>query len=83
MTMEINLNDFVKVQLTNDAILHLKKWFQDLGIEQYFVEPKKDEQGFSEFQFWDLMQKFGSQMYNGNPKRMFADNKVVYVRKAI
>lgn len=69
-TIKINLNDWVKVKLT------------DLGKEIYYHQfddvikagakikpsfPRVDEQGFSYFQLWGFMELYGKHLGNGYP----------------
>ena len=67
MKFNININDYVKVKLTDHGrnILdnqnaELKKCYPD-------AEPrhKPDENGFYKIQLWELMSIFGEYLYNG------------------
>lgn len=79
--IKFNINDDVKVRLTKDGLVQLKKWYADLNILKYYKDADIDRNGYSTFQFWDLMNKFGDEMYNGNPKQMFVNNKIVLIKK--
>lgn len=69
--LEFNLNDMVSVKLTDAGRDELKK--QHLELYKYrntipeFEPPKEDESGYSEWQLWDLMSKFGKKIYLGGP----------------
>ncbi|MGG3307336.1 hypothetical protein ABER23_07905 [Paenibacillus lautus] len=64
---QVNLNEYVKVKLTDHGISILKKERAELnkrfaergltGFGEY--EPKVDEDGYTSFQLWDLMQRLG------------------------
>ena len=60
--IQFNINDDVKVQLTKDGLVQLKKWYADLNIIKYYKIEDADIDGYSTFQFWDLMNKFGDEM---------------------
>lgn len=83
MKKTLNTNDYVKVKLTSDGIKLLKSQYNEM-LKQMpslarksmgpFEEPKTDEEGYSEFQLWELMHHFGEYMYNGNPNPPFFNN---------
>ncbi len=78
-----NINDFVKVKLTEEGMRILEAQYNEL-LKQMppqarksmgpFKKPKADKEGYSEFQLWDLMHHFGEYMYNGNPNSPFFNN---------
>ncbi len=61
-----NINYPVKVKLTKfGKELHKKQWedfWSSIGRldENPYIPPKEDENGYVEFQMWDLMEKFGN-----------------------
>jgi len=61
-----NINETVKVRLTEFGKgLHKKQWedfWNSHGkLDKFPYEPpKEDENGYCEFQMWDLMEKFGN-----------------------
>jgi hypothetical protein len=65
--MKFNINENVKVKLTNFGISVLRKQHDEL-MKVYskvmdfpkFQEPEKDENGYSKFQLWALMESLGS-----------------------
>lgn len=61
--VEFNINDYVKVKLTGHGVDCLKKNYDDLvsqGMYAYgYTAPKVDENGYSKFQMWSLMQDLG------------------------
>lgn len=67
--MKFNINHYVKVKLTEKGIEILKEQHND--IQKYalllpdFEEPQKDDDGYTKFQLWELMLKFGNHLYNG------------------
>ncbi|UGC97769.1 SOS regulatory protein [Pantoea phage PdC23] len=67
--MKFNIKHHVKVKLTDAGVAELKSQHEDLQIFAPsigdFSPPKKDKQGYSEFQLWVLMSKFGEKMING------------------
>lgn len=67
MKIEVNLNDYMYVKLTEHGRAMHRKHHRD-NYERFAIEyrePKTDENGISEFQIWEFMQIFGSYMYNG------------------
>jgi hypothetical protein len=66
--MKINLNDKIKVKLTEGAIRILHSHYA--AFEKFPTPPKQnlpDQNGISEFQLWEFMQVFGHKMYLGGP----------------
>lgn len=71
--IRINVNDSVKVKLTDLGIAILRERRKELnqmihanggrGLGEF--EPKTDEEGYSTFQLWDLMNTFGYWMTMG------------------
>lgn len=77
MTADININDYVYVQLTDLGKQIYDSYFfnfnRKYGVEIKAPELKMDKEGYSAFQIWDLMQIFGPEMRIGlNPT--FKDN---------
>ncbi len=64
-TKSFNINYNIKVRLTNyGKELHKKYWedfWSSVGrLDEFpYVSPKEDENGYCEFQMWELMEKFG------------------------
>jgi len=56
--MEFNINESVKVRLT-------KLGRKIINEDEYAIIPSEDEEGWSEWQLWVLMQTFGPHMGNG------------------
>lgn len=71
--MTFNINDKVKVQLTelgrkilDDQHRALEARFP--AVKQFGRhDPKDDSDGWSEWQLWELMNKFGGHFGNGRP----------------
>jgi len=61
-----NINQTVKVRLTKyGKELHKKYWvdfWSSVGrLHEFpYTPPREDENGYCEFQMWDLMEKFGA-----------------------
>ena len=63
---ETNLNDCIKVKLTEKGKEIYRNRFDEdnikkLGIE--YCEPKIDKDGYTEFQMWDFMRIFGKHFH--------------------
>lgn len=73
MHFQVNINDNVKVKLNELGINILKEQRDELnkaltkngakGLGDY--EPKVDEEGYTTFQLWSLMQTFGEHLSLG------------------
>lgn len=67
--MKFNVNDCVKVKLTERgrSILASKRVNMQFltNLKLPFFDYKEDENGWSEWQLWDLMSIFGQYLYNG------------------
>lgn len=73
---EFNVNDYVKIKLTDAGIAILKSRHDDI-LKPYvgeFKTPQVDENGYTQMQMWEVMQVFGNYMYNGNPNIPFETN---------
>lgn len=61
---KFNINNKVRVKLTDRGRkIHFDN-FKELKLFQY-SPPKEDEDGWSEWQLWVLMQEFGKHLENG------------------
>ena len=65
--MKFNINDTVKVKLTEYGIKILRDKFEQQHklfptIFCEFAPPEQDENGYSEFQLWVLMRDFGGEL---------------------
>lgn len=70
--IEFNTNHEVQIRLTEWAREYLPGWHQrtwaELGRPQEeYVPPQEDDDGWSTWQLWVVMQTFGSTLYNGGP----------------
>ena len=64
--IEFNLNDTVWVQLTKIGLAEHKKQYKDLyGNVFNYEPPRTDEDGWSKWQLWQLMNAFGETMKIG------------------
>ena len=70
-----NINEYVKVKLTEEGVKILKAQYEETLKQMNpqsrkamgpFKKPKVDSEGYSEFQLWELMKYFGNYMYIGN-----------------
>jgi len=58
-----NINDYVKVKLTDYGREKYREFWNKFGLKA--LKLKEDENGYTSFQMWDLMQVFGSHMRLG------------------
>jgi len=69
--MKINLNDNVRVKLTKKGLLVLMEQHEELmsifpeRARYHFRTPETDRDGWTKFQLWSLMQKFGKHIGMG------------------
>lgn len=71
--MELNINENVKVKITEYGLKILEDNFNKLkkdfpSIDYSFEKPKVDEDGFSKMQLHEVMKTFGKYMYMGTTK---------------
>ena len=75
MKVKINLNDIVKVKLTDlgkEIYYHrydaLNKYLEKIGAKPFEPHfPKEDEEGKTKFQLWEFMELYGSCMGMAKP----------------
>ena len=61
--MKINLNDSVRVRLTEHGRrLHREHWNEKVGDAYPYQQPQEDEDGWSTWQLWELMATFGEHL---------------------
>lgn len=67
--MRFSINDHVRVRLTDDGRFILKQKHEALyrkyGIKREWLGPIEDENGWSSWQLWTLMQDFGPHLTAG------------------
>lgn len=68
--MLLNINDTVRVKLTNKGhAIHAANhalWCAVNGMKNFpYQKPAEDDEGWSEWQVWELMHQFGSHLYAG------------------
>lgn len=63
--MKFNINDKVRVKLTDRGRRVHKDNFWNLMGDKYKYEPPEEVDGWSEWQMWELMHEFGASCYNG------------------
>lgn len=84
--IKININDFIKVKLTDlgkDIFYHRidevnEKYGREVLKPRY---PKEDENGYTEFQLWDFMSLYGSYMGVGCPNVIDPIDIIYYSRQ--
>lgn len=64
-TYNFNINNAVKVKLTDAGRKELKRQHDDLGIKKEYKEIPTDKDGYSSFQLHTLMNSFGHMMVMG------------------
>ena len=75
-----NMNEHVKVKLKIKGWETLLRWhnrFITTTEEELKRTYKVDEDGYTKFQLWNLMQIFGNQFYMGNNNHPFDLNIVI------
>ena len=68
--MKFNINYNVKVRLTDRGRQILReeweKYCRPMFKPEDYIPPKEDTEGWSTWQLWDLMQRFGQHFYLQN-----------------
>jgi hypothetical protein len=68
--LEFNLNQAVYIRLTDNGRLFLKQKhdqiFSGSRLSYEYLPPREDDNGWSQWQLWNLMNVFGDQFYWGN-----------------
>lgn len=75
--IEYNLNKTVYVKLNNVGKDIYKNYIQNLN-SNFSVEPEVDENGYTKFQFWDLIHIYGEYIGLGQPTP-FDDNCIYFI----
>lgn len=70
--MNFNINNIVKIKLTNHGRDICKRRYDDsrpysVGCPCDYVPPEEDEEGWSRWQAWQLMEVFGAKIGPGLP----------------
>ena len=58
--VKFNINEIVKVKLTDFGVKVLKQSYTRYGLESLKII--KDEEGYTKFQMWELMSTYGKYM---------------------
>ena len=77
--MKININDDVKVRLTNDGRSYLLGYGEAFYSDYPATFAKlmlRDSDGYVTMQLWKLMEIFGKYMWHG-AKQMFVNNEIL------
>jgi hypothetical protein len=65
--MTINLNDIVFIKLTDKGRQVYKEWHDDYNkkypVKLTYRPPKEDENGYSRWKLYEIMQYFGNVLY--------------------
>lgn len=77
----MNVNDTVRVTLTEAGKRRAAEWGREYGITAGLEMSDGERAG--EWQLWRLMQVFGAAMYNGMPKPLFEKNEILFGGKAM
>lgn len=75
--IKFNLNHYVKVKLTNFGKTQLRKQHLELfnNLNRYVpYKEAKEEDGWSEWQLWDLMERLGQYCHLGMANQPFEPN---------
>lgn len=72
----MNVNDTVRVTLTEAGKRRVSEWGKTLGVKAGFEMSDSERAG--EWQLWRLMQVFGDAMYNGMAEPLFEKNEVSF-----
>lgn len=85
-TIRINLNETVKVKLTDWGKVIYYRRFDSLNefVERQICKsrlPKEDEDGYTEFQLWDFINMYGQYISMGAPN-VIEPLEIVYQEKA-
>ncbi len=83
--MKFNINNYVKVKLTDWGLeVHKKHYDKFLPTFINYSMPIIDEDGYTKFQLWELCSIFGEYMGNGLPNCfettiIFADKDLICI----
>ena len=77
------MNEVVKAKLTRYGVSRYKQHWSDVyavaGSPRRIETKETDENGYTEFLLWELMNIFGDTMYMGNTNQAFEKNEIVWV----
>ena len=81
MEETINLNDIVRVRLTDIGVLRLEEEHRKYSVDPKYSGAKADEEGhiYFETELWNLMSIFGQYLYNGGPN--YFDMNIAIVKR--
>lgn len=85
--MKVNLNDRIKVKLTDyGKSIHFKfyalvmKNIKLTTIKAIKCFPEIDKEGYTYYQLWEFMHIFGKHLYNGS-EQVIEKNEIVFDKK--
>ena len=79
-----NLNDFVHVKLTVHGLKQLDEYHKQLNLDpkSYRQHHYQTKSRSWTFQLWELMNIFGSKMFNG-AQRLFVNNEIKFISDSL
>lgn len=78
LILTVNINDSVKVELTQKGFTVLRQYYADLGQylpSGFLAEQVSQLDSVQEFQLWEIMMIFGPHIYLG-ADNLFKDNEI-------
>jgi len=79
--LKFNINNEVRVKLTPEGKAWHKKdheeFWNDVGVDIKYAPPVEDAEGWSRWQLWHLMERFGPFMCAGGPLMFETDIDIV------
>lgn len=82
MKTSVNVNDYVIVTLTKEGWFVFRDYYINRGLDpEPYIKMANRNVGENQIkiQLYDLMYIFGKQMYMGNNKQIFIENKLEIV----
>lgn len=74
MNLTLNINDRVSVELTEEGLKHLKKYWSHIDLPRDLSIPGLKENVLTT-ELWDVMSIFGPKIYMGGPQ-FFKTNQI-------
>ena len=79
--MKLNINSLVKIRLTKQGHAthqqHHQKYFGFSNKDYPYKPPEEDEQGYSSWQFWKLMEIFGGENSSLESSNLFETDLLI------
>lgn len=80
---KLNLNDNVKVKLTSFGLEILSMRYKERNGNSTDFVPTIDENGYTEYQLWELMNIFGEYYYVGAAELPFELNEIIFKEEVL